>query len=259
MKNSLELHQLLPFQIQITPHHHHSLSNKGRLWWYTDCSGIHLSKSIRYTSLLKKWQLIRCFLFEWMSKSLAYVYLQKYFHNNKSRSANHRITWRDFVGWVSSAVADTAVPAVVLLLVDFESHLKKVAKCWLQRKSYTKCWLQQGWDGLNLWLDSAEDVGLEFTPRAVPHGSHLNDPPSREVEGVLALDGHLHHLVVAGPPVEDKEDQNQFILTPSLNFGYFKLLTMWVTCSAMGSLRKIILLTEMIRKSPLRSPLTTTS
>ena len=69
-------------------------------------------------------------------------------------------------------------------------------------------------------------MGLEFTPRAVPHGSHLNDPPSREVEGVLALDGHLHHLVVAGPPVEDKEDQNQFILTPSLNFGYFKLLTM---------------------------------
>ena len=58
-----------------------------------------------------------------MSKSAAYVYLQSIV-----TIANHaaRITTItcDSVGWVSGAVADAAIPAVVLLLVDFDSHLK---------------------------------------------------------------------------------------------------------------------------------------
>ena len=103
-------------------------------------------------------------------------------------------------------------------------------------------------------------MGLEFTPRAVPHGSHLNDPPSREVEGVLAPDRHLRHLVPPCPPppeVVEEEDKNKLLLAPPLLL-LFDILSVQKYI-AMGSLEKIRLLTEMIRKSPSPSPLTTTS
>ena len=130
-----------------------------------------------------------------------------YFHNHAVQSQNHMwLGWLGFKCWSAHGCCCRSPPSG--------------RSWWSPEEKVTKLLEKQR---LNLWLSSAED--LESQPRSQrnvdPHGSHLDDLPSREVEGVLAPDRHLRHLVPPCPPppeVVEEEDKNKLLLAPPLIF-----------------------------------------
>ena len=136
-----------------------------------------------------------------------------YFHNHAVQSQNHMwLGWLGFKCWSAHGCCCRSPPSG--------------RSWWSPEEKVTKLFEKQR---LNLWLSSAED--LESQPRSQrnvdPHGSHLDDLPSREVERVLAPDRHLRHLVPPSPPppeVVEEEDKNKLLLAPPLIFWHFEVV-----------------------------------